>query len=241
MPREMFLLTSFLTNYCTILCCCSHLVTLLFIQLVTVSIFDSYNILYLRFGLIIGFCATTEQLSFVALLCYRLEYFKDQQSTLFLVAAIQTFLVKFALLISSLVYYAIEVRRDGLSQSRWDEAWMYFFIPLLLSLFIAQNYSSWILYQLSMKLRPTDLEKLQNTLRDLEKEMGDVDQTQNVDETTTTNRDADVGEEEQPRALDRSGRGQRRSGISRSSSTRSSIFLGVGDSIEEFRDSKFGL
>jgi hypothetical protein len=52
-----------------------HLMTLLFSQLVTATFSATKQFSYIRFALILSFYATTEQLSFIALLFFRLNVF----------------------------------------------------------------------------------------------------------------------------------------------------------------------
>lgn len=129
-----------------------HLVTILLIQLVTATFFDTHQIQYLRVALLMGFHATTEQLSFVALALYRLQLLaKKWQSFSFFVSAAQSLLLKTAVTIGSLVYYAIIVQRGDFDRHQWGLFWMVSFVVLLLTLYAAQLYACYILYALGVR------------------------------------------------------------------------------------------
>ena len=68
-----------------------HLVTIFLIQVVVATFYDTNQVIYLRFALVMGFHATFEQSSFVALFCFRMNMFsKRVQKALFFVSALQS-------------------------------------------------------------------------------------------------------------------------------------------------------
>jgi acyl-CoA-binding protein len=135
-----------------------HLVTLLLCQLGTASFFDTSDPIYLRFALLFGFHATTEQLSFVALFLYRLELCRSWQAAVFFAAAAQSLILKTLLSIASIVYYSTVIHQDTLLDSSgklssWGLFWKISFPFLLLALYGAQLYACNILYSLGMRCR----------------------------------------------------------------------------------------
>ncbi len=62
-----------------------HVVTLVLIQCSTASYFDTQDSLYIRYAVLLGFHATTEQISFIALLVFRLSIAPKHQAGLFMV------------------------------------------------------------------------------------------------------------------------------------------------------------
>ena len=110
-----------------------HLVTILLLQLVTASFFDTKNVVYLRFALVLGFYATMEQTSYVALLLYRLDLFQKKQQLALHFATTQTFIFKTSIMIWSIVYYSRCLRRghfQGTSGARFRK-FPFFLLPLL--------------------------------------------------------------------------------------------------------------
>ncbi|CAB9501825.1 expressed unknown protein [Seminavis robusta] len=124
-------------------------------QLFALSIFDAYDMVYARLAVILTCYATTEQSSFVALLCYRLDLFsKRVQYNLFTIAAIQSFIFKSTIAIVSLVYFCVTFYIQGEADDQptnWKWFWKICFIPLVIVLFGAQVYSSQILWTLRSK------------------------------------------------------------------------------------------
>lgn len=136
-----------------------HIVTLLLVQLSFVSLNDTGNVIYTRLAILLGFHATTEQLSFVALFCYRMKIFRGWHAALFVAAAIQTFLLKTAITIFSFVYFCVLLKGEDFDDqpTNWKWFWKVCFIPLLFLLFAAQLYACKILWDLHSKcLSPTD-------------------------------------------------------------------------------------
>lgn len=132
-----------------------HIMTCLIGQLFAASFFDTFDVIYIRLALVMLLYATTEQSSFVALFCYRLDLLsKKSQVHLFTLAAVQSFVVKSAIAIFALVYFCIAFFVNGAADDQptnWKWFWKICFIPLLLLLFAAQIFSSNILWQLRNK------------------------------------------------------------------------------------------
>jgi hypothetical protein len=128
-----------------------HLSTLLFIQLVVATYFQMHQVLYIRCALALGLYATTEQLSFVALFCFRLKQYPGEQALLFRLAAMQSFIVKTAVTIGVVVYYYIFLTAEGEQhpQGAWGMFWKICFLPLLLLLYSTQLFASKIMYALA--------------------------------------------------------------------------------------------
>ena len=129
-----------------------HLITLLLSQLSTASFFDTQDIFYIRFAILLGFYATTEQLSFLALFCFRLEIFSEwHRSMLFYAAAFQAFFLKTAVTIVSLVYFCVSVLAKNEIDNQptnWKWFWRVCFLPLLVALYASQLYACKILLTL---------------------------------------------------------------------------------------------
>ena len=123
-----------------------HLVTLMLVQLVVASFADTGDILYLRFALLLGLHATTEQTTFVALACYRLRLFSKYHKALFFLSAGQSLLIKTAVTVVSLLFYAQQYGGSQILDSRWDVFWQYAFVPMLLVLYASQVYACYILF-----------------------------------------------------------------------------------------------
>jgi acyl-CoA-binding protein len=143
-----------------------HLVTILLCQLVAASIFDTNDPVYLRFALLFGFYATTEQLSFVALLLYRLELCRNWQATVFFAAAAQSFLLKTILSIVSIAYYSTVLHKDLMLDSEcnsWCLFWKISFPFLLLALYGAQLFACKILHTLGMRCRRDNIRDRRET------------------------------------------------------------------------------
>lgn len=127
-----------------------HLMTLLMLQLATCAFDVEQQIHYIRGGLMLGFYATTEQMSFVALFCYRMNVLEKYQAVLFNISAAITFVIKLAVTVGSVVYY-IHILRDGLFVNGWGTFIKYSFLPLLAILFVAQLYACYVLRILARK------------------------------------------------------------------------------------------
>jgi hypothetical protein len=107
--------------------------------------------LYIRSALALGLYATTEQSSFVALFCFRLQLYPGEQALLFRIAAVQSFIVKTAVTIGVVVYYFIFLIAEGEQhpQGAWGMFWMICFLPLLLLLYSTQLFACKIMYSLA--------------------------------------------------------------------------------------------
>jgi hypothetical protein len=132
-----------------------HFVTLLLIQLSTACFFDTNNIVYLRFAILLGFYATTEQISFVALFFFRLELYPELHGILiFYAAAVQSFILKTIVTIVAIgyailiLYVSDDVDDDT---TNWKWFWRIYFLPLLLVLYSSQLYACKILYTLASR------------------------------------------------------------------------------------------
>ena len=129
-----------------------HLVTIVNIQLATASFFDTHDVLYVRFGVLIGFHATTEQLSFVALLLYRLNLYPKWQSILFYVSAAQAFAVKTMVTTITSIYFIVLLHNGRMSfDTNWGAFWTVFFFIMTVCLYGAQVYACRVLYIIGKK------------------------------------------------------------------------------------------
>jgi hypothetical protein len=143
-----------------------HLVTLLLAQLSTAAYFDTHDILYLRYATLLGFHATVEQFSFVALFFFRLNVFEKWQAFWFFFSAAQSLLFKTVVTVISVIYY-IQLVVDGrFSMSDpWGAFWVISWIPLLACLYGAQVYACLILYRLGKRCQVmTDFENIRNSI-----------------------------------------------------------------------------
>jgi hypothetical protein len=131
-----------------------HLVTLLLIQLATASYFDTNNIVWIRFAILLGFYATTEQISFVALFFFRLNLYPEWHGILFYAAAAQAFVLKTIVTIAAIGYTIVSFYvSDDLDDdtTNWKWFWRICFLPLLLVLYASQLYACKILYALGSR------------------------------------------------------------------------------------------
>jgi hypothetical protein len=131
-----------------------HLVTLLLIQLNLASFYDTNHIACIRFAILLGFYATTEQFSFVALFFFRLKLYPEWHGFLFYAAAAQALVLKTIVTIVTIGYviYTFYVS-DDLNDvtSNWKLFWRICFLPLLLVLYASQLYACKILYALGSR------------------------------------------------------------------------------------------
>mmetsp|Transcript_36472 Transcript_36472/g.43960 ORF Transcript_36472/g.43960 Transcript_36472/m.43960 type:complete len:350 (+) Transcript_36472:82-1131(+) len=132
-----------------------HIITIIFCQLSMASFFDTGNILFLRCATIVGFHATTEQMTFVALLFYRLDIYRQYHSFLFYFAAALSFIIKSIVATVAMWQYAIRIQNDE-EFDNWETFWCYTFVPLLLLLYGTQIYACRILYLLGSRCRRRD-------------------------------------------------------------------------------------
>jgi hypothetical protein len=130
-----------------------HLVTILLIQLTTACHFDTNDVVWIRLTILLGFCATTEQLSFVALFFYRLRLCPAWHRILFHAAAAQAFILK-NLVCIAVVGYVIDicyVNDDDATSWMWF--WRFCSLPIVLVLYACQIYACRILYDLGSRCR----------------------------------------------------------------------------------------
>jgi hypothetical protein len=131
-----------------------HLVTLLLIQLSLASFFDTHHVACIRFAILLGFYATTEQFSFVALFFFRLNLYPEWHGILFYGAAAQSFALKTIVTIFTTGYVIVTLYvSDDLKDvtSNWKLFWRICFLPLLLVLYASQLYACKILYALGSR------------------------------------------------------------------------------------------
>ena len=141
-----------------------HLVTILLIQLATASYFDTQNIVWIRFAILLGFYATTEQISFVALFFFRLRLCPAWHGVLFYAAAAQTFILKTIVTVAAIVYTFIVVYNVSDDSdddvTNWLWFWRICFLPLLIVLYASQLYACKILYALGSRCSKAQAELL---------------------------------------------------------------------------------
>lgn len=130
-----------------------HAVTILLIQLISATFYDQQDVVYLRFALLLGFHATVEQVTFLALFFWRLDLYPQHQSRWILVAMGQAFILKTVVTVAAIIYFSIAVHRDEDPGSSWQILWKVLFIPLLLMLYAAQLYACRILHILAVRTR----------------------------------------------------------------------------------------
>lgn len=129
-----------------------HLCTILLIQLATASFFDTHDILYIRFAILMGFHATVEQFTFVALFFFRLNLFENWQAFWFLLSTAQSLILKTSVTTVCVVYYVVLLCDGGLTfDTNWSRFWTISSLPLLACLYGAQLYACMILYKLGKR------------------------------------------------------------------------------------------
>lgn len=131
-----------------------HFVTLLLIQCSTASFYETGNILYVRYAMLLGFHATTEQISFVALFCFRLGIYIRYHAVLFYVAAVQAFVMKTVVTFAAFIFFIRDVFVNNAFNNEptsWDLFWKILFLPLLVVLYGSQLYACKILYSLGRR------------------------------------------------------------------------------------------
>ncbi|CAB9510093.1 expressed unknown protein [Seminavis robusta] len=121
-----------------------HIVTIILIQVGYSSFFDTANLSYFRYGLLLTFHATTEQFTFVALYCYRMGLMSHLHKAFFLLAAVQAAFFKALVTVALVVYFALGIMQ-GVFHGSWGMFWKVCFPPLLLVLYIVQLYSAYTL------------------------------------------------------------------------------------------------
>lgn len=134
-----------------------HITTILLLQLSTASFFDTHDVLYLRFSVMLGFHATVEQLTFVALFFFRLKMYEKSLSFWFFFSAAQSFLFKSIVTLVATVYFSSSViDGDFEHHGAWGTFWKICFPPLLLCLYVSQIYACKILYLLGRRCQIVD-------------------------------------------------------------------------------------
>ena len=141
-----------------------HGLTFVFLQLLVVAyIMEDQSILYLRLALFVAFFATTNQLSYISLFCFRLKVLNPKiQRSLFWISTVQMFLVKAALTGGCAGYYFILIfsmeNNDEAGDyitfrddTRWGNFWRYMFLPILFHTFVAHFYVCQLLLTLSQR------------------------------------------------------------------------------------------
>jgi hypothetical protein len=133
-----------------------HLVTILLIQLSSAShSFDANNIEWIRLAILLGFYATTEQLSFVALFFYRLRLYPAWHGILFYASAAQTFILKTIVSIALAGYAISNFYVNDDEATGWMWFWRFCFLPPVIVLYASQLYACKILYDLGSRCRET--------------------------------------------------------------------------------------
>ena len=152
-----------------------HIVTIANMQLIAASFFDTHAILYIRFAVLIGFHATTEQLSFVALYLYRMNAYPRWQAFWFYFSGFQAFAVKTLVTVATAIYYIVLVRSGEVSfDDNWGAFWIVFFPIMTVCLYGAQVYACRVLYLLGKKSqRNADKMAVQEDGTDEETELPD--------------------------------------------------------------------
>ncbi|CAB9518963.1 expressed unknown protein [Seminavis robusta] len=151
-----------------------HLVTIVNSQVVAATFFDTHQIVYIRFAVLIGFHATMEQPSFVALFLYRLGLCsKKWQAFWFNFSAVQTLVFKTMITTVTAVYYIFVVyNQEVVMDGSWGAFWILFFPPMTLCLYGAQAYSCYVLYLLGKKCKgegsECSLSKAEDTLTEID-------------------------------------------------------------------------
>jgi hypothetical protein len=130
-----------------------HFMTILLIQLSAASQFDTNNIVWIRFTILVGFYATTEQLSFVALFFYRLRLYPAWHGNLFYAAAVQAFVLKTIVSIAAVGYAIVILYVSDDDVTSWTWFWGFCMPPFLLVMYPVQVYACKILYDLSSRCR----------------------------------------------------------------------------------------
>ncbi|CAB9515835.1 expressed unknown protein [Seminavis robusta] len=134
-----------------------HLVTILLIQLTAASFFDTHDIKYIRYSTLMGFHATFEQLTFLALFFFRLNIYENWQAFWFFLSAAQSLLFKTFVTLVGVVYFCSMIHTGRLTTStKWGIFWTIFTLPLLALLFSAQVYACLILYKLGKRCQVMD-------------------------------------------------------------------------------------
>jgi hypothetical protein len=127
-----------------------RLCTICLMQLASATFYDTKDKIYIRLALMVGFHATTEQSSYIALFIFRLKLLQKQQGLLFYVAAAQTFVVKTTVFLATAVYYCL-LLANAQFVGRWGLFWKIFGLPALFILYAAQVYEAKGLFGLALK------------------------------------------------------------------------------------------
>jgi hypothetical protein len=142
-----------------------HICCISLCQLVSASFVDTHDVEYLRFAILLGFQATTEQLSFVALLLFRLNYCLQYQSVLLFGAAAMSLVLKTVVTIAALEYYTRAFEFDADVMVGWDYFWAAMLVPIIVVLFTAQVFACNVLYGLGCRCRDSFQDGMQPILK----------------------------------------------------------------------------
>jgi hypothetical protein len=139
-----------------------HVVTVMLIQLSTASSFDTNDSVEIRLAILLGFNATTEQVSFVALFFFRLRLYPAWHGILFYAAAAQAFILKTIVSGAAVGYAIIVFYVDGdldADVTNWKWFWKICFLPFVIVLYASQLYACKILFELGSRCQkaPTSL------------------------------------------------------------------------------------
>lgn len=129
-----------------------HLITIILIQLGAASFFETRDVIFLRYSVVMCFHATTEQLTFLSLGLYRLQIWPRRHGLLFYGSALLSFLVKSTVMGTTFYFYAEEVKARNGQGPPLVQFWIYGTVPLLGCLYVAQIYSCYILYSLGQRV-----------------------------------------------------------------------------------------
>ena len=135
-----------------------HLVTIFLIQVVVATFYDTNLVVYLRFALVMGFHATFEQTSFVALFCFRMNLFsKRVQRVLFYISSLQTLVCKTVITVIFMVMFGQNSNSfRNPPHGSWGWFWLITGVPIMIVLYGTQVYASYILYVLGQRCGAVD-------------------------------------------------------------------------------------
>jgi hypothetical protein len=122
-------------------------------QLTKASHFDTNDVVWIRLMILSAFCATTEQLSFVALFCYRLRLYPAWHRILFHAAAAQAFILKTIVSIAIAGYAIVICYVNDDDATSWMWFWRFFILPSVIVMYACQLYACKILYDLGSRCR----------------------------------------------------------------------------------------
>ncbi|KAK8865951.1 hypothetical protein IAR55_001100 [Kwoniella newhampshirensis] len=129
-----------------------HFLTIFAISF-TVSVFEyTQSMTYLISAVVWLFQATTEQLTFVALIGYRLDWDGRVVGRMLKIAAIQTFVFKSASAIGLIVYWGLH---QDYTYRSVDKAWTAMVFIIAMGLLLTQIWGSWATYTLGRRVTGT--------------------------------------------------------------------------------------